>query len=397
MLTKIDRANTPISLAELERRWAAVRAAMAARQVDVLLMQNNNDFMGGNVKYFTDLPATNGYPVSVIFPRDDDMTLVRQGPFGHMENMIGGGDVRRGIKRAYGTPHFTSASYTDLYDAKLVATAMQPYGQARVGVLGKAALSHALMEHLLGGVLKDATIIDFSDAVDAIKAIKSDEEQVLIRRTAAMQDAVMHEVGKALAPGMRDHDVVGIATAAASRLGSEQGWYMAASGPVGTAAVMAPPHMQNRLIEAGDQFCILLENNGPGGFYGELGRTFVLGRASARMHDELAIILEAQKLSHDMLKPGATPKDIWDANNAFMRAHDRPEETRVYSHGQGYDMVERPLIRMDEPMPVRSGMNLAVHPTYVAHGTYSWICDNVIVHDDGVERIHAFPQVITEL
>ena len=55
-----ERLVTPISTAELERRWAAVRAAMEAEGIDVLLMQNNNDFMGGNVKYFTDLPATNG-------------------------------------------------------------------------------------------------------------------------------------------------------------------------------------------------------------------------------------------------------------------------------------------------------------------------------------------------
>ncbi len=62
-----ERLQTPISTAELERRWAAVRAAMKREGVDVLLMQNNNDHMGGYVKYFTDMPATNGYPQTVIF------------------------------------------------------------------------------------------------------------------------------------------------------------------------------------------------------------------------------------------------------------------------------------------------------------------------------------------
>ena len=63
-----ERINAPISTIELERRWTAVRSAMAERRIDVLLMQANNDFMGGYVKYFTDLPATNGYPVTVVFP-----------------------------------------------------------------------------------------------------------------------------------------------------------------------------------------------------------------------------------------------------------------------------------------------------------------------------------------
>ena len=80
-----ERLNTPISMAELERRWAAVRAAMAAANIDVLLMQNNNDHMGGYVRYFTDMPATNGYPNTVVFPRDDQMTVVCQGPFAGTE------------------------------------------------------------------------------------------------------------------------------------------------------------------------------------------------------------------------------------------------------------------------------------------------------------------------
>ena len=80
-----ERLNTPISNAELERRWRAVRAAMAKEKIDVLLMQNNNDHMGGYVRYFTDMPATNGYPNTVVFPRDDEMTVVCQGPFGGNE------------------------------------------------------------------------------------------------------------------------------------------------------------------------------------------------------------------------------------------------------------------------------------------------------------------------
>jgi hypothetical protein len=77
-----ERLNTPISTTELERRWAAVPAAMENDDIDVLLMQNNNDHMGGYAKYFTDLPATNGYPRTVVFPRDDLMSVVGQGPHG---------------------------------------------------------------------------------------------------------------------------------------------------------------------------------------------------------------------------------------------------------------------------------------------------------------------------
>ena len=98
---------------------------------------------------------------------------------------------------------------------------------------------------------------------------------------------------------------------ASTALGSEQGWYMAASGPVGTPAVMGPPHLQNRTIREGDQFCMLIENSGPGGYYGEIGRTWVLGKASQDMKDEFAFVLEAQKFTLDLLIPGADPADIF--------------------------------------------------------------------------------------
>ena len=76
MAQENERINHPISTAELERRWAAVRAAMAEHTIDALLMQSNNDWMGGYVKYFTDVPATNGYPVTVVFPKDERMTVI---------------------------------------------------------------------------------------------------------------------------------------------------------------------------------------------------------------------------------------------------------------------------------------------------------------------------------
>ena len=96
--------------------------------------------------------------------------------------------------------------------------------------------------------------------------------------------------------------------------------------------------------------------------------------------------------------PGAAPKEIWDSYNAFMRDNGRPEEKRLYCHGQGYDMVERPLVRNDEPMPIAAKMNIVVHPTYIRGSVMAWLCDNYIIGDNGPgARLHAFPEIVTEL
>src|SRR5450756_3210233 len=135
-----ERLNTPISTAELERRWRAVRIAMATEKIDVLLMQNNNDHMGGYVRYFTDMPATNGYPNTVIFPRDGEMTVVCQGPFGGSEVTAQGDQTWRGVKRILTTPSYASAHYTKDYDPELAAKALEPFRNATIGYVGTCLL-----------------------------------------------------------------------------------------------------------------------------------------------------------------------------------------------------------------------------------------------------------------
>jgi len=392
-----ERINTPISTAELERRWKLVRAAMKAKNIDVLVMQNNNDFMGGYVKYFTDFPATNGYPLTVIFPRDDEMTMIGQGPFGMDTGVQPGDPLRRGVKRVMGVPGYASASYCKEYDAELAEKALSSHPRATIGLVGTSSMPYAFVDYLKRGKLSNSSFVDASDLVDEIRAIKSLEEIATMRATCAMQDMQMEAAFKAVAPGKRDMEVMSAARHAGTCVGSEQGWYMCASGPVGTAAVMSPPHLQNRIIRAGDQYTILIENNGAGGFYTELGRTCVLGKASQEMKDEFAFVLEARAHTLALLKPGASCRDIWESHNAFMRKHGRPEEQRLYCHSQGYDMVERPLVRFDESMTIEANMVLAVHPTYVTSTTYSWACDNFLVTETGVERLHKFPEKITEL
>ncbi|MDF2115022.1 M24 family metallopeptidase [Roseiarcaceae bacterium H3SJ34-1] len=392
-----ERINTPISTAELERRWKLVRAAMKARNIDVLVMQNNNDFMGGYVKYFTDFPATNGYPLTVIFPRDDEMTMIGQGPFGMDAGVQPGDPLRRGVKRVMGVPGYASASYCKEYDAELAEKALSSHPRATIGLVGTSSMPYAFVDYLKRGKLSNSSFVDASDLVDEIRSIKSAEEIATMRATCGMQDMQMEAAFKAVAPGRRDMEVMSAARHAGTCVGSEQGWYMCASGPVGTAAVMSPPHLQNRIIRAGDQYTILIENNGAGGFYTELGRTCVLGKASQEMKDEFAFVLEARAYTLRLLKPGASCKEIWESHNAFMRKNGRPEEQRLYCHSQGYDMVERPLVRFDETMTIQANMVLAVHPTYVTSTTYSWACDNYLVTESGVERLHKFPERITEL
>ncbi len=76
-----------------------------------------------------------------------------------------------------------------------------------------------------------------------------------------------------------------------------------------------------------------------------------------------------------------------------------PPETRLFAQGQGYDLVERPLIREDETFEVTANMNLAIHPT-IAHGhaVFTTMCGNFVVGADGsMKRIHSAEQKVFEI
>jgi Xaa-Pro aminopeptidase len=393
-----DRLQTPISTAELERRWATVRSTMEGQKIDVLLMQSNNDQLGGYVKYFTDLPATDGYLFTVVFPRDDLMTLVSQGPFGGVSSpSVRGDGVSRGVKRWLTTPSFASCHYTASYDPELAAIALGAYDGGTIGLLGPSQMSFALIDHLQKG-LSGARFVDASDAVDHIKAIKSAEERELIRDTAAMQDGAMRTAFAAVEPGLRDRDIAAVAQCYCERRGGENGIYYCASMPPDQPAQFRHRHYQNRTIREGDTVALLIEASGPGGMYTELGRTCVVGKASAELKDEFAFALQARKFNLGLLKAGTPCREIFAGYNDFMRKNGRPEEKRLHSHGQGYDLVERPLIRNDEPMAIEKDMNIVVHPTYFRGHVLSWVCDNYLIEAGGPgERLHRFPEIITEL
>ena len=393
------RACTPVSPAELARRWSAVRTCMGERAIDALVMQNSNDWLGGYVRWFAGLPANNAYPRSVVFPADGLMSLIGQGPFGGITQLDGNDANFPGVGRLLTTPSYVSANFTSDYDAELVIAELRQLGCRTVGLVGTAAMYHGfgtpLTLALSGAGVK---LTDATDFVDQLKSIKSPEEQALIRGTAAMQDEVIAKLRDHIRPGMKDFEVAAYAQYVGQLLGSEQGIFIGSSAPAGQAAMFRPRSQQGRELHPGDTLTLLVENNGPGGYYTEVSRPIVLGKATQEQRDAWALVLEAQQQTLARLKPGTPCREIFEAHNAFMRAKGRPEERRLYCHGQGYDMVERPLIRQDESMPIAEGMNIVVHPAVMNERLFITVVDNYLIGPDGPgECLHRTPKEIIEL
>jgi Xaa-Pro aminopeptidase len=392
-----ERLFNPVSNAELDRRWAAVRKAMADQGVDALIIQSNNDWLGGYAKWLTDHPATNGYPKTVVFHANDWMTVVDMGPRGGRRKLGGNDEVHRGVGEILTTPAFTTVAYTDEYQAEVVASDLKQRNCKAVGIAGGGTLPHKFVTRI-EHELAPASLIDMTEAIDWLKAIKSPEETVAIRKAARMQDEIFARLLAKVKPGMRDAEITALAQYEGRLLGSEQGLFLGTSAPLGVRAGFADRYQQGRTLKAGEHFTILIENNGPGGFYTELARTMVFGKATQQLLDGFAAMKAAQDHTLSLIKPGASCRGIAAAHDAYMRSNNFPPELRLYCHGQGYDLVERPLVRSDETMTLAAGMNLAVHPGYESDAMFAVICDNYLVEANGPsECLHQTEKKIFEI
>ena len=382
------RIRRQISTQELERRWKAVRQAMKEKKLDFLVTQCSTDFLGGYIRWFTDIPTTNNYTATLIFPREEEMTTIWHGaqppadpsPFAW---------VARGIKQRLSMPALPSLEYSTLWQAEKAVEALSKYKNCRIGLVGMGFITAAFYKHITNHLSSSAQFEEVTDFIDEIKAIKSDEEIECIKEAAAIQEATFEYVIRRLHAGMREYHVYMDIRKKVTELGGEQGIVSVGSAPPGTPCTFHHLHYCNRMIEYGDQVHFMIETNGPSGIYSETMRTACIGKVPNELAEQYELVLQAQKVTQDMLKPGAAPEEIFEANNAFMRKYGYPEERRIYSHGQGYDLVERPSLNPGEKMKIKARMNIAIHPTIASEKASAQVCDNFIVQEKGeAVRLH---------
>ncbi len=174
--------------------------------------------------------------------------------------------MRRGVKTWLTTPSYASAHYTKDYDPELAAKALAPY--ARRHDRARRHLPDVLSRWSItceAPLLRMRRFVDASDMVDRIKVIKSAGGD-------GAGQARARDAGRRHARGVRRGRSPACATPTSRRSRSATASATAAR----TASISAPRcrsarrrnsanrHLQNRVIQKGDQIALLVEDNGPG-------------------------------------------------------------------------------------------------------------------------------------
>jgi Xaa-Pro aminopeptidase len=296
------------------------------------------------------------------------------------------------VKKRLGAPYYPSFHFTNTYDAELAVGVLKEKRGATIGIVGMSSLHVPFYEYVTQH-LPGSRFIDVTDPIDYLKAIKSPEEIEMIKQTAALQDAAMDCVRQKIRPGLKDLDIHAEADYISTRqLGCTRLQVLIARIIPGNSHRVYGATFHEPVLRKGSRGCASQERTRRVIIW-EL-RGLFLGEPSQEAKDVYAYVLEAQQLTLKMLKPGADPKEIWDANNEFLQKKGSGPEGRLYAHGEGYELVERPAVRYDEPMKIQAGMNIAVHPVGKTKGVWTNVCDNYLVTKQVSPCLHKTPKDI---
>jgi len=229
------------------------------------------------------------------------------------------------------------------------------------------------------------------------RMLKSQDELTLLNMAAAMVDGVYQDIWEALKPGVRENEIVALATKRLYEMGAD--CVEAINSISGERCSPHPHNFTDRLIRPGDQafFDIIMSFIGYRTCY---YRTFSVGRATRA---QVAAYKKAREWMDEaiaLIKPGVTTDKI---ARAFPKAQDIGFESEMgafglnFCHGIGLGLHERPIISrlnsFDDPMELEAGMMFAVE-TYcpAADGvSAARIEEEVIVTPSGAQIITLFP------
>ncbi len=229
------------------------------------------------------------------------------------------------------------------------------------------------------------------------REVKSADEVMLLTQACAMVDGVYQHIFEALKPGIRESQIVALATAYLFDVGAET--VEAVNSIAGERCSPHPHVFSDRLLRPGDQayFDIINVFNGYRTCY---YRTFAVGRASQPQRDAFKQAREWMDAAIALVRPGATTDEIarvWPEAHEYGFENEMEAFGLQFGHGVGVGLHERPIISrlnsLTEPIEIVEGMVFALE-TYApaADGrSAARIEEEVVVTADGPRIITLFP------
>jgi Xaa-Pro aminopeptidase len=383
----------PFNQAEYEFRLSRVRAEMAHRGMDLLIVTDI-----ANQHYLTAYDGWSFYtPQVVVVSLEDHPYWI-----GRAMDAAGGKlTVWMGPDHVVGFPE-NLVQQTDRHPMDWIASwiAGKGWNKSRIGVeLESYYYSPKAHARLIAG-LPNAVILEADLLVNWIRARKSAAEIAYMRKAARLVEGAMSAAYETIAPGVRECDAVAKIYQAQVAGQAEYSGDITSLPPTILAGENASaPHILwgNRRFGANET--VALELAGAcRRYHAGLARTLQLGKPSRQVLDTAKAVLEGMDAVLGTVKPGIMAEEVHAAWNKVIGRYGLTKESRIgYAMGVGY-----PPDWGEHTISLRPGDRTILEPSNTVHcilGMWmqGWgleVSETILVTQEGAECLTGFPRDI---
>jgi Xaa-Pro aminopeptidase len=241
------------------------------------------------------------------------------------------------------------------------------------------------------------TVVDGQPLMSDAREIKTQDEISLLNMSATMVDAAYYELYRAMKPGMRENEAVGLVAKTLYDLGSE---YVEGVNAISGERCSPHPHVfSDRILRPGDPvyYDVLHSYMGYRTCY---YRCFAVGSASRALVDAYKRCRDYLDASISLIRPGRSTAEVasvWPKAQEFGFPNEEAAFALQMGHGIGLAIWERPmisrLVSLDHPHEIKPGMVFALETFWPSTDGWSAarIEEEIVVTPTGHEMITRFP------
>ncbi len=374
--------SLPFSRNEYDRRLAKVRAAMAARDLDALFVEDPS-----NMAWLTGYDGWSFYVhQGVVVTHDRDPVW-----WGRMQDA-------NGALRTVWMEDASVLGYADNYVQSTVRHPMQDlaahlrdmgYGARRIGLELDNYYFSAKAYLVLREELPEAELVDATALVNWQRGVKSDEEIAFMRKAARISEKIVDGFVERIEPGLAKNELVaGILSDAVRGVGDDWGDYAAIVPLLPSGTDAAAPHLtwDGRPFKKGE--ATFLEISGCyRRYHAPFCRTVFLGKPPQHIIDAEKALVDGLEAGLEAARPGVPAGDVARALfGSLERAGIKKDSRCGYPIGISYppDWGERTIsFRKEEETILEAGMTFHFMPGLWMDDWGLEITESILIREGG--------------
>jgi Xaa-Pro aminopeptidase len=317
-----------------------------------------------NVRYLTGFTGSNG----LVLLTEDTATLYT--------------DPRYSIQAA----QETDCTVRIIAKGSLAVAASIQIRRSKLRRIGfeKTRLSYGSFLELQESLKLGETLEPVTSVVEQHRAVKSDGEIELIRRSVETNSKAFERAIKKLKPTTTESGLAAELEFQMRRLGAEKAAFetIVAAGPR-----TALPHAQPMPVPIGNQLLLVDMGAMQDGYCSDMTRMLHVGKPHGKARKLFKAVLEAQLAAVDAVRQDATAGSVDRAARRVLQAHGL-DKAFVHStgHGLGLEIHEPPRVGRSDDTKLRAGMVITIEPgAYIQGAGGVRIEDTVLVTKNGCE------------